>query len=141
MMGVVMNMGRGAGRAELLANINAVPLDLDVGAQFRAEVDRTLTAWTAGGLDREVNVGAGPMPAQVGVGINVLDTATHSWDLARATAPDANLPDEVAVAALAACQNIVTDDIRTFAGFDPAVPVTGDADPTDQLVAFLGRQP
>ena len=141
MMGVVMNMGRGASGADLLADMNGVPLDPDVGAQFRAEADRTLTAWTAGGLDREVSVGAGPMPAQVGVGINLLDTATHSWDLARATGQDANLPDEVAVAALAACQNIVTNDIRTFAGFDPAVHVAGDTGPTDQLVAFLGRQP
>ena len=141
MTGVVMNMGRGASDAELLADMNAVPLDPDVGAQFRAEADRTLTAWTAGGLDREVNVGAGPMPAQVGIGINLLDTATHSWDLARATGQDANLPDGVAVAALAACQNIVTDDIRTFAGFEPAVHVADDADPTGRLVAFLGRQP
>jgi uncharacterized protein (TIGR03086 family) len=81
------------------------------------------------------------MPAQVGIGINLLDTATHSWDIARATGQDANLPDEVAAAALAECQGIVTDDIRKFAGFDPAVPVTRDANPTDQLVAFLGRQP
>jgi uncharacterized protein (TIGR03086 family) len=140
-MGVIMNMGRGASGAELLADLNAVPLDLDVGAQFRDEVDRTLAAWRARGLEGEVDVGAGPMPARVGVEINLLDTATHSWDIARATGQDANLPDEVAGAALAACQGIVTDDIRTFAGFDPAVSISGDANPTDRLVAFLGRQP
>ena len=141
MMGVVMNMGLGATGAELLADMNTVPLDADVGAQFRVEADRALAAWTAHGLEGEVNVGAGPMPAQVGIGINLLDTATHSWDIARATGQDANLPDEVAATALAACQGIVTDEIRKFAGFDPAVPVPGDAGPTDQLVAFLGRQP
>ena len=141
MMGVVMNMGLGATGAELVADLNTVPLDADVGAQFRVEADRTLFAWTAHGLEGEVNVGAGPMPAQVGIGINLLDTATHSWDIARGTGQDANLPDEVAAAALAACRGIVTDDIRKFAGFDPAVPVTRDANPTDQLVAFLGRRP
>jgi uncharacterized protein (TIGR03086 family) len=140
-MGVVMNMGRGASGAELLADLNAVDVDLDVGAQFRDEADRTLTAWAARGLEGEVNVGAGPMPTRVGIGINLLDTATHSWDIARATGQDANLPDEVAGAALAACQGIVTDDIRNFAGFDPAVAVAADASPTEQLVAFLGRQP
>lgn len=141
MMGVVMNMGRGASGTELLADVNTVPLDADVGAQFGAEADRTLAAWTARGLEGEVNVGAGPMPAQVGIGINLLDTATHSWDIARATGQDANLPNEVAATALAACQGIVTDDIRKFAGFDPAVSIVGDVGPTDQLVAFLGRQP
>ena len=140
-MGVVMNMGRGAAGAELLADINSVALDADLGAQFRSEADRTLAAWTAHGLDGEVDVGAGPMPAPAGLGINLLDTTTHSWDIARATGQDASLPDALAAIVLSLCRDIVTDDIRTFAGFDPAVPVGTDADPTDQLVAFLGRQP
>ena len=140
-MGVVMNMGRGASGEELLANVSAVPLGLDVGAQFRDETDRTLAAWAARSLDRDVDVGAGPMPAQVAVRINLLDTATHSWDIARATGQDANLPDEVAATALAACQSIITDAARSFAGFDPAVPAAAAAGPTEQLVAFLGRQP
>jgi hypothetical protein len=38
-----------------------------------------------------------------------------------------------------ACQGIVTDDTREFAGIDPAVPVAADAGPTERLVAFLGR--
>lgn len=141
MIGVVMNMGRGASGAELLADMNTVPLDAVIGTQFRAEADRTLAAWITHGLEGEVDVGAGPMPAQVGMDINLLDTATHSWDIARATGQDANLPNEVAATALAACRGIVTDDIRKFAGFDPAVPIAGDAGPTDRLVAFLGRQP
>ena len=141
MTGVVMNMGRGASGAELLADINAVPVEPDFGTQFRGEADRTLAAWVARGLDGEVNVGAGPMPARVGIGINVFDTATHSWDIARATGQDANLPDDVAATALAACQSIVTDDTRKFAGFDPAVAVGAAGSPTEQLVAFLGRQP
>ena len=140
-MGVVMNMGRGASGAELLADLNAVDVELDAGAQFRDEANRTLTAWTARGLEGEVNVGAGPMPARVAIGINLFDTATHSWDIARATGQDANLSDEVAGAALVACQSIVTDDLRNVVGFDPAVTVGADAGPTEQLVAFLGRQP
>jgi len=140
-MGVVMNMGLGAGGADLRADINGVTLDPDVGAQFRDETDRTLAAWVSHGLEGEVDVGAGPMPARVAVGINLLDTATHSWDIARATGQDANLPDDVAATALAACQSIVTDDTRKFAGFDPAVVVGAAGSPTEQLVAFLGRQP
>jgi uncharacterized protein (TIGR03086 family) len=141
MVGVVANMGRGVRGEELLADINSFPLETDFGAQFRAEADRTLAAWTARGVDGEVNVGAGPMPVTVALGINLLDTSMHSWDIARATGQDSNLPDEVAVTVLAVCQGIVTDEIRGFAGFDPVVDIADDAHPTDQLAAFLGRRP
>jgi uncharacterized protein (TIGR03086 family) len=73
--------------------------------------------------------------------INLLDTATHSWDIARASGQDANLPDALAETVLAVCHGFVTDDIRKFAGFDPPVPVGADAGPTERLVAFLGREP
>lgn len=139
--GVVINMGRGASGRELLPDINAVALDTDVGTQFRAEADRTLAAWKARGLEGEVDIGAGPMPVPAGLGINLLDTATHSWDIARATGQSADLPDELATTVLAVARGIVSDDIRTFAGFDPAVAVAAGASPTDQLVAFLGRRP
>jgi uncharacterized protein (TIGR03086 family) len=140
-LGVVVNMGRGASGAELLADINAVPLEADLGAQFRVEADRTLAAWTARGVEGEVNIGAGPMPVPAGMSINLLDTATHSWDVARATGQDANLPDALAATVLAVSRGFVSDDIRKFAGFDPVVPVGADAGPTDRLVAFLGRRP
>jgi uncharacterized protein (TIGR03086 family) len=140
-LGVVMNMGRGAGGRELLSDINAVPLDPDLAAQFRAEADRTLAAWTARGAEGEVNIGAGPMPVEAGMSINLLDTATHSWDIARATGQDADLPDALAATVLAVSRGFVSDEIRTFAGFDPIVSVGADAGPTDQLVAFLGRRP
>jgi uncharacterized protein (TIGR03086 family) len=140
-IGVVANVGRGVRGEELLAEMNAYPLETDLGAQFRAEANRTFASWTARGFDGEVNIGAGPMPVPAGLGINLLDTATHSWDLARATGHDANLPDELAATVLAVCQGVITDEIRVYAGFGPAVDVAGDATPTEQLVAFLGRQP
>lgn len=141
MTGVVTNIGRGVRGESLLADPNAIELDPDLQAHFRNEADRTLAAWTERGLDGEVNIGAGPMPAQAALGINLLDTSTHSWDLARATGQDAELPDDLAATALAVCQDIVTDEVRGFAGFEPEVPVGGDATPTSRLAAFLGRQP
>ncbi len=140
-IGVVANMGRGANGEELVADVNATCLDADLAAQFRTEADRALAGWKQRGLDEDVDVGAGPMPAQVALGINLLDTATHSWDIARATRQDSDLPEDVATAALALCRGIVTDDVRSFAGFDAEVPVADDASATDQLAAFLGRQP
>jgi uncharacterized protein (TIGR03086 family) len=138
---VVVNMGRGAAGDELLTDMNAVPLESDLAAQFRAEADRTLAAWKTRGLDGEVNIGAGPMPVVAALSVNLVDTTTHTWDLARATAQDPSLPDDLAATVLAVGQGFITDDLRAWVGIDPAITVSADASPTDQLVAFLGRQP
>ena len=44
--------------------------------------------------------GAVELPGRVLAGINLLDTATHTWDLATATGQPATLPDDVALTAL-----------------------------------------
>jgi uncharacterized protein (TIGR03086 family) len=140
MTGVVMNMELGAAGQPLLPDVNAVAVGDDLTAQFSAAADATLAAWRTHSLDDEVNIGAGPMPVAVALSINLLDTGTHSWDLARATGQDASLPDPLATTILECAHNVVRDDIRQFAGFDPPVTVGADASPTVQLVAFLGRQ-
>ncbi len=141
MFGVVANMGRGARGEALLDDVNAFALETDLSAQFRAEADGTLAAWTARGTEGEVNIGAGPMPVPAGLSINLLDTAMHSWDIARATGQETRLPDELAETVLGVCRGFVSDEIRGFAGFDPAIDIASDAPPTDQLAAFLGRRP
>lgn len=139
-IGVVGGIG-GAVAGTAPGDPSAFVLADDAAAQFRTTADSTLAAWTAAGLDGETNIGAGPMPRQAAIGINLLDTATHSWDLARSTGQPEELPAELASMVLGVCHTFVTDEIRTFAGFDPAVAVADDASATVQLVAFLGRQP
>jgi uncharacterized protein (TIGR03086 family) len=139
-VGVVSSMGLAARGLEPV-NPNEFPLDADPGAQFRAEAERTLAAWRERGLEGEMNVGAGPMPAAVAFGINLADTTTHSWDIARASGQDAEVPDDVARAALDFARSFVNDDVRSFAGFSAPVTVPETATPTEQLVAFLGRHP
>ena len=70
-----------------------------------------------------------------------MDTSTHAWDLARATGQPEDLPAELASLILEICHSFVTDEIRNFAGFAPAVGVSADASSTTKLVAFLGRKP
>jgi len=101
----------------------------------------TLAVWQApGALDQIVSGPAGSMPARVLAGINLLDTATHSWDVAKATGQDATLPEPVARFAFEVAPEIVTPELRA-GRFDLEVPVAADADPTDRLVAFFGRTP
>lgn len=140
MIGAVSAIGASAAGQPAGAS-GALALSDDPAAQFRATADATLAVWqTPGALDRVVKGPGGPMPARALAGINLLDTATHSWDIAMATGQDPSLPDPVARLALEVAPEIVTPALRS-GRFDPEVPVDADASPTDRLVAFLGRTP
>jgi uncharacterized protein (TIGR03086 family) len=116
-------------------------LGADPAAQFREAAAAALAAWrTPGVLDKIVDAGPGPMPGRLLAGINLLDTATHTWDIASATGQPTQLPTAVAEAALEASRVTISAEIRP-GRFGPEVPAAPDAGPTEQLVAFLGRQP
>jgi uncharacterized protein (TIGR03086 family) len=137
MIGVVAGMGA-ATRGEPRRPFT---LGTDPAAQFAEASAGTLAAWRAPGvLDRLVDGGAGPMPGRVLAGINLLDTATHTWDVAVATGQPSGLPDGVAVAALEAGHMIIQPEIRS-GRFGPEIAAPAGATTTDQLVAFLGRMP
>jgi uncharacterized protein (TIGR03086 family) len=137
MIGVVAGLGSAAGgnpRQEFA-------LGADPAAQFDEVAAAALAAWRSPGvLDGIVDIPAGSMPGHVVAGINLLDTATHTWDLATATGQPAELPEPVATAALEASEQIVSPAIRT-GRFGHEQPVPAGASPTARLVAFLGRTP
>jgi uncharacterized protein (TIGR03086 family) len=116
-------------------------LGTDPAAQFREAAAAALSAWrTPGVLDTIIDAGPGPMPGRVLASINLLDTATHTWDIATSTGQPAQLPTGVAEAALEASRATISAEIRP-GRFAPEVPAPPDGGPTEQLVAFLGRQP
>jgi uncharacterized protein (TIGR03086 family) len=121
----------------------AAPFELapDPAAQFTEAAAFTLAAWAApGALDRMIEGPPGPMPGRALANINLLDTATHTWDLAIATGQPAVLPEDVAAAALEASLQTISPEIRA-GRFGPAVDAADARHDTDRLVAFLGRQP
>ena len=137
MIGVVAGLGAAA------AGTPGGPFHLgaDPAAQFREAADSALAAWNAPDvMERIIEAGPGPMPGAVLAGVNLLDTTTHAWDLAVALGRPPTLPDDVALAALEQSHRIVTAEIRE-GRFDPEVPAPAGADPTQRLVAFLGRTP
>jgi uncharacterized protein (TIGR03086 family) len=137
MIGVVAGMGA-ATRGEPRTSF---ALGGDPAAQFAEASAGTLAAWRAPGvLDRIIDGGPAPMPGRVLAGINLLDTATHTWDVAVATGQPSALPDAVAAAALEASRMIIRPEIRA-GRFAPEIAAPAGATTTDQLVAFLGRTP
>ena len=137
MIGVVAGLGTAVGGNPPQEFV----LSADPAAQFDEAAAAALAAWrTPGVLDRIVEIPAGPMPGHVVAGINLLDTATHTWDLATATGQPAELPEPVATAALEASTQIISPEIRA-GRFGPEQSVPAGASPTARLVAFLGRTP
>ena len=137
MIGVVQGLGAAAcGRAP-----EPFTLSADPAAQLRAAAASAMVGWrTPGVLDLIFDAGPGPMPGHALASINLLDTATHTWDLATATGQPSALPDDVATAALEASRAIVNAELRP-GRFGPEVPAPAGATPTEALVAFLGRTP
>ena len=87
-----------------------------------------------------------PMTADMTVGemINQFYTADvfmHRWDLARATGQDDRLEDEVAQGMYEGMQPI-EEMLRQSGQFGTARgPLRDDADATDRLISFIGRDP
>ena len=136
MIGVVAGIGAAAGGR------SPAPFALgpDPGTQFDDIATSAIAAWrTPGVLDRVLEGPAGAMPGQVLASINLLDTATHTWDLAIATGQPAELPEAIASAAMDASRMIVTPELRP-GRFGPEQAVGAGASSTQQLVAFLGRK-
>jgi len=135
MIGVVAGLGAAA-RGEPRT---AFVLAADPAQQFQEVAAATLAAWRMPGvLDRMIDGVVAPMPGRALASINLLDTATHTWDLATATGQPAELPEAVAVAAMEASQMIVSSELRP-GRFGPEQVAPDGATATQRLVAFLGR--
>jgi uncharacterized protein (TIGR03086 family) len=137
MIGVVAGLGAAA------AGQGPTPFELaeDPAGQFEVASAAAVKAWRQPGvLDRVVDAGPGPMPGRVLASINLLDTATHTWDLATATGQSRELPEPVAEAALEASRMVVTDELRP-GRFGPEQAAHDAATTTQRLAAFLGRTP
>jgi uncharacterized protein (TIGR03086 family) len=140
MLGVISNMGNGAS-GQQTTPVADFQLHGDYIAQFHSETTRTSAAWRSCTQHTIVDVGGGPMPATVALSINLIDTAAHVWDLARATGGHEDLSERTAATILDLARHIVTDEGRASVGFDPEIAVDANASSTSQFVAYLGRQP
>jgi uncharacterized protein (TIGR03086 family) len=116
-------------------------LAADPARAFRDSAGQLLDAWTGPGHQRQVIEIAGcPLAASVMAAAAALEAAVHGWDISRACGQRQPIPRALATSLLVIAPVLVP---RT--GRHPlfAAPVTAPAtaDPSDRLVAFLGRSP
>lgn len=115
-------------------------------AAWRASADRLLHAFDGADLAATVVVRAltpRPLPAPVVIGAQLLDTAVHGWDLARALGRDHTPPEPVVAAVAAVAGPIPDDESRVTQGFFARAVGDGPADLSTWpgVLAHLGRDP
>ncbi|MGW8398076.1 TIGR03086 family metal-binding protein [Streptomyces lydicus] len=110
------------------------------GAVGRARA-RAAAAWADDDkVDREFEVPWGVVAGRFALSGYVMETVTHTWDIAQVIAPEAELDEDLARMAFTLAQKILPAEPRGGdVPFAEVRPVPDDADIHRRLAAWLGR--
>ncbi|MEP6651629.1 MAG: TIGR03086 family metal-binding protein [Lapillicoccus sp.] len=112
---------------------------VDLESRIADAAQRAVETWMERGLEGTVQAGPEELPATLAASILSVEFLVHAWDFASATGQKVAVSDEVATYVLSLAEQIVTPKLRESAGFDSAIPISGDAPALNRLVAFSGR--
>lgn len=117
--------------------------EADPAAAFRSRASRMLGAWAASDspADRLVAIADLPLTAAAIARTGALEIAVHGWDIAQATGLPRPVPAGLATALMRTARQLVPGPAARHPLFGPPLTVPAEADPSDRLVAFLGRDP
>ena len=111
-------------------------------SRFRAATEHAVTAFRNGAEERNLTLMGGPIPGSAVAGMMLMEYIGHGWDLASGTGQPVPYTDVEAAAALAAGEQMLSDDFRgPDKSFGPEVTVPSDATAVERLIGFLGRDP
>ena len=115
--------------------------DPGFAADYRAQLDRALTAWSAPATwEGSLDVMGSPTPAADVAALNIAEMVLHGWDLAAATGQTYTVSEPAASAALRAVE-ANADLFRQYKGFAEPVQVPPSASVLDRVLATSGRDP
>jgi uncharacterized protein (TIGR03086 family) len=115
--------------------------DPGFAADYRAQLDRALTAWSDPATwDRSLDVMGSPTPSADVAALNIAEMVLHGWDLAAATGQAYTVSEPAAAAALRAVL-ANADLFRQYKGFAEPVEVPPTASTLDRVLALSGRDP
>ena len=115
--------------------------DPGFAADYRAQLDRALTAWSAPATwEGSLNVMGSPTPAADVAALNIAEMVLHGWDLAAATGQTYTVGEPAASAALEAVETNA-ELFRQYKGFAEPVQVPPSASVLDRVLATSGRDP
>jgi uncharacterized protein (TIGR03086 family) len=111
----------------------------DLESRVAHAAQQAVETWMERGLEGTVQAGPRELPASIAASILSVEFLIHAWDFASATGQKLTVSDEVTNYVLDLAEQIVTPELRESAGFNPAIPISGEAPALDRLVAFSGR--
>jgi len=114
----------------------------DPEGAYRRSAEAVERAWRdLALLDRQFELPFGTLPGRAALGMHLVETVTHTWDLAKATGQQPSFNPEVVQTASQFARSSMTDQRPPGSPFAAPVPVAEDATELDRLAAFLGRKP
>lgn len=83
------------------------------------------------------------LPLTTVIGIHLLDTLIHGWDVSAALGDPVQYPDELVAACVHRAELVPDGPSREtdHAAFNPPLPAHASADPWDRTLRLLGRDP
>jgi uncharacterized protein (TIGR03086 family) len=115
--------------------------DLDATLEVRvADLGQTvLEGWRRHGLEGEVTLGPGPIPAEMACGILSMEFLVHAWDFARATGQSVPANDGLSTYVLGLAHGLIQPSFRDGDNFGDELSAGEGAAPMDRLIAYTGR--
>ena len=113
---------------------------VDPVGSLRNRACAMIGAWAGARGPAEISVAGLSLGSGLVAAVGAVEVAVHGWDVARACGRDRPVPPALAEQLFELSCSLVDDGDRPRR-FAAAVTVPSTATPSDQLVAFLGRQP
>lgn len=135
LVGTITMVGAAAG-----SDVSAPDTD-GIGMRITQTAESVIDVWRRRGTEGEVVFAGRTMAAGLALGVLSVELVVHGWDLAQALGEHVLIAAAHADIVLGLARQIITDESRVTAGFDPPVPVTDDVAAMDRLLAFTGRRP
>jgi uncharacterized protein (TIGR03086 family) len=136
----VPDLVRGATLAEVGSRYEGDRLGTDPLAAWGSARSAAADAVASGPLDVPVHTSGGELTADEYLTQMLFDASIHAWDVAQGIGASHTIRADVAVDLYAWFEPQARGWVQ--AGIlAPAVPVSGDADPSDRLIALSGRDP
>ena len=135
--------GLGTGRLDVPAPVGhtAVAAHDDPITCLHDQATRLRDVWAARAERRRpVMIAGAALDPRIVLGVGAVELAVHGWDICRACGVQRPIPPGLALELAGICTLVVTAETR-HPEFAAAVAVPHRACPSDQLVAYLGRDP
>jgi uncharacterized protein (TIGR03086 family) len=133
LLGSISTLGAAAGGPE------GIPTSAPAEVRVANAAQPALEAWRRRGLDGEVQIGGGNLPAARAASILSLEFLVHAWDFAQVTSERPQVSEALSDYVLGLTTGLIAPPMRDGDRFGAELDAGLDAGNLERLVAFTGR--